>query len=121
MNNINKRILKNGSEIESFDKPVDLIIHTKAPEKWKLVDLETGETEYLIMDENSAVLIPNNKAHGFLTLVPNTIVVYMSKGEYNPDSEHSLLWWKNEEVFNVVSHYSGSNEVVLSEKDANGK
>lgn len=86
-----------------------------------MVDLETGETEYLIMDENSAVLIPNNKAHGFLTLVPNTIVVYMSKGEYNPDSEHSLLWWKNEEVFNVVSHYSGSNEVVLSEKDANGK
>lgn len=46
MNNINTRILKDGSEVESFDKPVDLIIHTKAPEKWKLVDLETGE-EYL--------------------------------------------------------------------------
>lgn len=41
-----KRILKDGSEVESFDKPVDLIIHTKAPEKWKLTDLETGE-EYL--------------------------------------------------------------------------
>jgi hypothetical protein len=43
---MNKRILKNGSEVESFEKPVDLIIHTKAPEKWKLVDMETGE-EYL--------------------------------------------------------------------------
>jgi len=86
-----------------------------------MVDLETGETEYLIMDENSAVLVPNNKAHGFLTLVPNTIVVYMSKGEYNPESEHSILWWKNEEVFHVVSSYAGINEVVLSEKDANGK
>lgn len=43
---MNKRILKNGSEVDSFDKPVDLIIHTKAPEKWKLTDLETGE-EYL--------------------------------------------------------------------------
>jgi hypothetical protein len=41
-----KRILKDGSEIDSFDLPVELIIHTKAPEKWKLVDLETGE-EYL--------------------------------------------------------------------------
>ncbi len=41
-----KRILKDGSEVESFEKPVDLIIHTKAPEKWKLVDMETGE-EYL--------------------------------------------------------------------------
>lgn len=43
---MNKRILINGSEIDSFDKPVDLVIHTKAPEKWKLTDLETGE-EYL--------------------------------------------------------------------------
>jgi hypothetical protein len=41
-----KRILKDGSEVEAFEKPVDLIIHTKAPEKWKLVDMETGE-EYL--------------------------------------------------------------------------
>jgi hypothetical protein len=41
-----KRILKDGSEVDSFDKPVDLVIHTKAPEKWKLTDLETGE-EYL--------------------------------------------------------------------------
>jgi len=40
------RILKDGSETESFDKPVDLIIHTKAPGKWKIIDLETGE-EYL--------------------------------------------------------------------------
>lgn len=41
-----KRILKDGSEVESFDSPVDLIIHTKAPGKWKLTDMETGE-EYL--------------------------------------------------------------------------
>jgi hypothetical protein len=43
---MDKRILKDGSEVDSFDKPVDLIIHTKAPGKWKLTDLETGE-EYL--------------------------------------------------------------------------
>ena len=43
---MNTRILKDGSEVDSFDKPVDLIIHTKAPGKWKLTDLETGE-EYL--------------------------------------------------------------------------
>lgn len=40
------RILKDLSEVEQFESPVDLIIHTKAPGKWKLVDLETGE-EYL--------------------------------------------------------------------------
>ena len=43
---MNKRTLKDGVEVESFEKPIDLIIHTKCPEKWKLVDLETGE-EYL--------------------------------------------------------------------------
>jgi hypothetical protein len=43
---MNKRVLRDGSEVDSFDKPVDLIIHTKSPGKWKLTDLETGE-EYL--------------------------------------------------------------------------
>jgi hypothetical protein len=43
---MNKRILIGGSEVDSFEKPVDLVIHTKCPEKWKLIDLETGE-EYL--------------------------------------------------------------------------
>ena len=43
---MSKRILKDGSEVDAFDNPVDLIIHTKCPEKWKLVDMETGE-EYL--------------------------------------------------------------------------
>jgi hypothetical protein len=43
---MNKRILKDGSEVDSFDSPVELIIHTKCTEKWKLIDLETGE-EYL--------------------------------------------------------------------------
>ena len=40
------RKLLNGSEVEEFDQPIDLIIHTKAPGKWKLVDMETGE-EYI--------------------------------------------------------------------------
>ena len=55
---MNTRILKDGSQVDSFDKPVDLIIHTKAPEKWKLTDLETGE-EYLgseIMTEFAEIL-----------------------------------------------------------------
>ncbi len=35
-----------GTEVEDFDHPIDLIIHTKAPSKWKIIDLETGQ-EYL--------------------------------------------------------------------------
>jgi hypothetical protein len=35
-----------GSEVPEFDKAVDLTIHTKAPGKWLLIDLETGQ-EYI--------------------------------------------------------------------------
>ena len=40
------RNLINGKKATSYLKPIDLTIHTKAPEKWKLIDLETGE-EYI--------------------------------------------------------------------------
>lgn len=43
---MSKRKLLDGTEVESYDHPIDLIIHTKSPAKWKLIDMETGE-EYL--------------------------------------------------------------------------
>lgn len=42
----NPRKLTNGKYVPSYSKPIDLIVHTKAPEKWKLIDLETGQ-EYI--------------------------------------------------------------------------
>lgn len=44
--NIKKRILLDGSEVNDYEYPIDLILHTRAPGKWKLIDLETGQ-EYL--------------------------------------------------------------------------
>jgi len=41
-----KRKLLNGSEVNDYDYPIDLILHTKAPGKWKVIDLETGQ-EYM--------------------------------------------------------------------------
>ena len=40
------RKLINGKEAEEFDYAIDLTIHTKCPEKWLLIDLETGQ-EYM--------------------------------------------------------------------------
>ena len=40
------RKLLDGTYVEEFSSAVDLTIHTKSPEKWKLVDLETGQ-EYV--------------------------------------------------------------------------
>jgi hypothetical protein len=36
--------MKKQKEFKEFSEPVDLVIHTKCPEKWILVDRETGET-----------------------------------------------------------------------------
>ena len=40
------RILKNGQTVDELNKSVMLVIKTKAPTKYKLIDQETGE-EYI--------------------------------------------------------------------------
>lgn len=40
------RKLLNGEFITEYDKAIDLTIHTKAPQKWLLIDMETGQ-EYI--------------------------------------------------------------------------
>lgn len=35
-----------GTQVEELESPIDLIIHTKAPGKWRLIDMETGQ-EYV--------------------------------------------------------------------------
>jgi hypothetical protein len=37
------RKLINGEFVPSLDKAIDLTIHTKCPEKWLLIDMETGQ------------------------------------------------------------------------------
>jgi dTDP-4-dehydrorhamnose 3,5-epimerase len=86
-----------------------------------MVDLETGEVDFCEVRDTGAVFIPNTKAHGFLTLEPNTIVVYMVEGNYNPQSEHSIVWSDNPKVSEVIKSYIGDHELTISEKDKLGK
>jgi dTDP-4-dehydrorhamnose 3,5-epimerase-like enzyme len=59
-------------------------------------------------------------AHGFLTLEDDTIVTYMVKGEYNPDSEHSIVWHTIDEVKKVILD-NIEGELIISDKDNEGK
>ena len=87
-----------------------------------MVDLESKRTELVRLNDNEAVFIPNNKAHGFLTLEPNTIVVYMVDDIYNPSSEKSIVWEKIPEVKKIVEqHVKNFDTFVISDKDAIGK
>ena len=40
------RILIDGSIVDDYDYAIDITIHTKCPEKWKLIDMENGN-EYI--------------------------------------------------------------------------
>lgn len=85
------------------------------------VDIETGETDYEHLSSNHAVLISDDKAHGFLTLKPNTIIAYLVQGEYNPSSEHSIPWNTVSGVERIVKAYIGNNDLIISLKDEQGK
>jgi hypothetical protein len=37
------RLLLDGREVQELHMPVKLEVYTKCPEKWVLIDLETGE------------------------------------------------------------------------------
>ena len=88
-----------------------------------LYNLDTNELEYYTLDSNQAILIPDNMAHGFLTLEDMTIVTYMVKGEYNPDSEHSIVWHTIEDAKDIIESMLRELQVekTISEKDNEGK
>ncbi len=43
------RRLLGGEEVVELDSPINITIHTKAPGKWKIIDMETGQ-EYVGSD-----------------------------------------------------------------------
>lgn len=86
-----------------------------------VLDLNTKELDFTLVDENSAVLVPNTKAHGFLTLEPETIVLYLVEGEYNPNSEKSLVWSDYPSLEKEILSIIGDSELTISKKDSIGK
>lgn len=37
------RTLLDGNEVPELEKPINMQVYTKCPEKWMLIDLQTGE------------------------------------------------------------------------------
>lgn len=88
-----------------------------------MFNLDTNELNYFTLDSNQAILVPDNMAHGFLTLEDDTIVTYMVKGEYNPNSEHSIVWHTISDAKDIIESMLrelGVN-ITISEKDNVGK
>ena len=60
------------------------------------------------------VLVPTGFAHGFMTLAPDTEVVYKVSDYFVPDHDHGLLW--NDPSLGIRWPASAA-EAVLSERD----
>lgn len=88
-----------------------------------IYDLNTKELQHFHLDTTNSLLIPNNMAHGFLTLEDDTIVTYMVHGEYNPQSEHSIVWETIPELNNIITEklQSLNTQITISNKDKLGK
>jgi dTDP-4-dehydrorhamnose 3,5-epimerase len=85
------------------------------------LNLQTNKVKYRMVDQSNAVLLSSDYAHGFLTLEPDTIVVYLVSGEYNPESEHSIPYHTNESILKVIRRFCDPEEMTLSDKDRIGK
>jgi len=86
-----------------------------------IVDLKTKEVKTFELSDDEFLFVPNNYAHGYLTLEPNTIVTYLVKGKYNPDSEHSIVWQTIPKVKNIIDSHLKGCAIWISDKDRVGK
>jgi dTDP-4-dehydrorhamnose 3,5-epimerase len=86
-----------------------------------IYNLKTKEIKTFELDINNDLLVEDNYAHGFLTLEDNTIFTYLVKGNYNPVSEHSIVWNTIPEIKNIIETVIGKNKLIISDKDKIGK
>tara|TARA_R110000744_G_C18922375_1_gene512021 strand:+ start:44 stop:499 length:456 start_codon:yes stop_codon:yes gene_type:complete len=82
-------------------------------------DLVNSRVHHEIVGPDEAVYLHDKYAHGFLTLEPDTIVAYLVKGEYSPETEHSIIWKSIPEIKEIINTYT--KHPIISEKDENGK
>lgn len=76
--------------------------------------MKIGFTE--LKEGGSGLLIPKGFAHGFITLRPNTLVLYKVDNYYSKPHEKGIRW--NDKVLNIPWPKL-SDDIIISEKDKN--
>ncbi|NDW02526.1 MULTISPECIES: dTDP-4-dehydrorhamnose 3,5-epimerase [unclassified Salipiger] len=85
------------------------------------VDIRKGSPTYgqwvgyeLSFENGRQLLVPAGFAHGFVTLQPETEIIYKCSDTYAPETEGAVVW--NDPDIGIDWPFAG--EAVLSEKDA---
>lgn len=67
-----------------YDVILDLRKTSKSYKRWIAVELDEGS--------GRAVFIPSGCAHGFLTLEPDSELLYLMTVRYDPEHQHGVRW-----------------------------
>jgi dTDP-4-dehydrorhamnose 3,5-epimerase len=100
----------------------DKLVRVLKGRAWDVVvDLRRGSPRYgqwealeLSAETGNQMFVPAGLAHGFLTLEPETEVLYKVSAEYAPEHERGILW--NDPAIGVAWPLGGVKP-VLSNKD----
>lgn len=71
-------------------------------------------TKEISAESFEQILVPKGFAHGFLTLEPNTTVLYKVTNYYSAEHDHGLLW--NDRDLNIPWGID-DDQAILSDKD----
>ena len=77
-------------------------------------DLETKQVQQFHLTPDEFLYVPDTQAHGYCTLTPNTVVIYLVKGDYAPHSEHSIPWHTIQEIKDALP----TDKIITSPKDS---
>jgi dTDP-4-dehydrorhamnose 3,5-epimerase len=89
-----------------FDVLVDLRANSTTFGKWASYELDSRKSVQLY--------IPKGVAHGFQTLVPNSIIQYCLSSVYSPDSSYVINPLGDLDIFWPIQ------EITISERDSSG-
>ncbi len=122
--NISKNLKKftfRGMHYQNNPRQEKQIIVTKGTIIDFIYNLKTKTLEAYLLKEGECVWVNKYSAHGFLTLEDDTIVTYLVKGKYNPNQEKSIVWKDIPHLKNVILSNCKESELIISDKDSNGK